>query len=918
MSTLSCSEIRERILDGDEDAALRAHVAGCAECAPILAAMDGLDADLEALPKLDAPDALVEATLARVREESAEPAPVTVSSPSLLAAAFAVLTSAIGALVTAPLVALHWLLGVGSQRAKEPSTPASLDDRGKSSRRPRFMTAPVFAFASVLLCVIAFTTFQTLGSTVKTKVRGAESIVSGLPMTTDEEEAPADGWWSRNEDAPAAAAAAATPRLPAREAPAEPSAAPDPQMVAQLNGLGYAQGDIDGRFELPADSLVAEDVPNLETTEHHGAGYGVAAPSGGPGASALAQTGTFALDRQQQTGEGRGDIGGEIALTPELPAQPAAPHVSAERAIDDLLEANQTIERPRPPAATDQTSLRGARLDDAEDETRERGRQLDLGTEGGDGDDGVVYRAPVGGRLATPSYWDLAQATSGLTFASSQSWWANTYVPGDARLRVLHARLAAAPATLTGSTMSALALAELASPTTPAVGAPTDRALALGVHADTTAIEGPTRVRMEIALRAIDQAAGRRGALRIALVVDARGGLGTEETAHLRALLASLSRSLSPRDRVILTAAGAGGGTLVPLGVLRHGQVEVALRHLADTSLSAGEAIPVSLDAALASGLEAVTTDDDGAGLALLVTASGAHDAAVDQALHLGAVAGVPTTAVGIGSGASTASLDAIALAGEGRRRVVLGDEDAARAVREELTAASRLVARALRVRVRLADGVSLVDVVGSHALDTEETRRTRESERAIDQSLARRLGIVQDRDEDDSGVRILVPSFYAGDSHTIVLDLLVTRPGPVADVDVRFKDLVRLGNGTASSALALEAGTEPRGPHELRVVASYLGHEVAGALDEAATALDRGDLATARATLTRVRALIDQARASVTGLGSVPSMNADALLCDRFLEAITSATDPALVASSLHYAAARRVVVPQLQASTP
>jgi hypothetical protein len=210
------------------------------------------------------------------------------------------------------------------------------------------------------------------------------------------------------------------------------------------------------------------------------------------------------------------------------------------------------------------------------------------------------------------------------------------------------------------------------------------------------------------------------------------------------------------------------------------------------------------------------------------------------------------------------------------------------------------------------------VDVVGSHSLDAQETRRTRESERAIDQSLARRLGIGQDRDDDDSGVRILVPSFYAGDSHTLVLDLLVSRPGPVLDVDVRFKDLVRLGNGTASSALALEAGTEPRGPQELRVVASYVGHDVAGALDEAATLVDRGDLGGARARLYEARTLIDQARTSIEGLGSVRTIAADASLLDQFIAAIDGASEPGLVAASLHYAAARRIVIPQLQASAP
>ncbi len=906
MTTLSCQQIRERLVDGDEDPTLRAHAEACAECQPILLALSDLDADLEAMSPIDAPDALVETTLARVREtNTAEIAQLTVGAPSLLGAAFAMLTSAIGALLVAPLIAIRWLLGVGTERAK-----ASIEDRGKTDRVTRGFRmglAPTLAFGSTLIGVIAFATWQTLGVTVGSRTRGAEGVVNALPIAShDGYEGDDRGYFEANLDQPTTAQRQSADSWAARaQAPSMPTTAP------AAAGLGdWQQAD---RAGAAGDELTEADIPAFE----HGA-LGAASGNSRGLAATPTQTGTFGwddadetlngIDTDRELAQAQGTRAHQAAAAPGLPRPTTITEDTLALALDGRFAAagEGAAEPGRTLGPTGTTT--------GTPEVRER--VLRGGRDERDSiEDGEVFRSAET-TPAAPSYWDLAQATSGLTFASSQSWWANTYVPGDARLRVLHARLAASPSALPGGTLSALALAESAAPTVPAVAAPTDRALAIGVHADTTAIEGPTRVRMEIALRAIDQAAGRRGALRIALVVDARGGLGTEEAAHLRSLLASLSHSLSPRDRVVLTAAGPGGGTLVPLGVLRHGQVEVALRHLASTTSTAGEAIATSLEDALAAGLEAVAVDDDGAGLALLVTPNGSHDGGVDQALHLGAVAGVPTTAVGIGTAATTSSLDAIALAGEGRRRMVLSDDDATRAVREELTAASRLVARALRVRIRLADGVQLIDVVGSHSLDADETRRTRESERAIDQELARRLGIGQDRDEEDSGVRILVPSFYAGDSHTIVLDLLVTRPGPVADVDVRFKDLVRLGNGTASSALSLEAGTEPRGPHELRVVASYVAHDVAGALDEAADRLERGDAAGARAQLTTVRALLDQARASVDGLASVSSIRTDSTLLDRFIAAIDAASDPALVASSLHYAAARRIVIPQLQAS--
>ena len=905
MSMLSCTQIRARIADGNADAALLAHAAGCEECRPILAALAEIDQELAALPTIDASDALVARTLERANESDD-----VVSSPSLLAAALAMLVSALLALFAAPMIALRWLIGVGTG-PKE----TSIEDRGKTKARGGIGFAPVFALGSVIVGVVASVTLFRSGSATP-QTRAAEMIINGLPGGAFEPEAPAagDDFWGANMDRgfEGSGAAQGSVRPVPRDWGDLPMAAPS----APSTG-----GALDGRFRgetalAPDEQLVANqhDVVDALTLQERptvgyvgatesGEGDGLASDAPSEHAHAAAQTTTT---DQSVTHHGRGPA----AVTDE------------SRALSGR-DGDEQAQRVFGPMG--QTRELAA----AEHGEGQRTRLLEETTGGfdedGEADRGLLDHEAAARTPAPPTAWELAQATSGLTFASSQSWWANTYVPGDARLRVLHTRLAASPSLLAGTTLSALALAETASPTVPAVAPPSDRAIAIGVHADVAAIEGPTRVRLEIALRAIEQASGRRGALRIALVVDARSALSEDATTHLRSLLGALSHSLTPRDRVIVTAAGAQGGTLVPLGVLRHGQVEVALRHLAAPSSGgvSSDGIAMSLDEALAAGLEAVATNDDGAGLALLVTPDGSHDAAVDQALHLGAVAGVATTAVGIGSGASTSSLDAIALAGEGRRRLVLSDDDATRAVREELTAASRLVARALRVRIHLADGVQLVDVVGSHALGTEETRRTRESERAIDQELARRLGIGQDRDDDDSGVRILVPSFYSGDAHTIVLDLLVTRPGPVADVDVRFKDLVRLGNGTASAALTLEAGTAARGPHELRVVASFVAHDVASALDDAADALERGDAGAARARLVSARALLDQARASIDGLASVPSIAADLALLDRFVSALDAASDRSvadqgLVAASLHYAAARRIVIPQLQSSTP
>ncbi|AKF05340.1 hypothetical protein [Sandaracinus amylolyticus] len=472
-------------------------------------------------------------------------------------------------------------------------------------------------------------------------------------------------------------------------------------------------------------------------------------------------------------------------------------------------------------------------------------------------------------------------------------WWENTYVPGDPALRVLHARVASRP--------DALALAELAAPTTPALAAPRDAALALGVHADVRATEGERRVRVEVALRGIERPAGRRDPMNVAVVLDARRGLDEDAERRVRALLGALGAARGARDRVALHAAGEGGGELVALGALRHGEVEVALRALG--VLTADEP-DVSLADALGAAMRAAG-GGEGAGLVLLLTPDAALDAESESVVHAGALAGISTTAIAIDDAASLAALDRIALAGHGRRRALA--DDAERAVRDELEIASRVVARAVRIELRLAEGVQLVDVVGSRPLDAEHTARARESERTVDRELASSLGITADRDDAGEGVVIYVPAFHAGASHAVLLDLLVSGPGPLLEADVRFKDLVRLRNGRATGALSIARGRPERGPAELRVLARLVATEIARALDEVADHLERGDHAAARDRAAQARARLDDATTAHAGLA--PALLAERALLDRVDVALASPSE--LLAASLRYASRRHVVVP-------
>lgn len=79
--------------------------------------------------------------------------------------------------------------------------------------------------------------------------------------------------------------------------------------------------------------------------------------------------------------------------------------------------------------------------------------------------------------------------------------------------------------------------------------------------------------------------------------------------------------------------------------------------------------------------------------------------------------------------------------------------------------------AQAVEVRVQLPDNINLLEVIGSAPLGVVATERVRQVELASDERLQRDMGIKADRQEDENrGVRFLVPSFRLGDEHTFYL----------------------------------------------------------------------------------------------------------------------------------------------------
>jgi len=509
---------------------------------------------------------------------------------------------------------------------------------------------------------------------------------------------------------------------------------------------------------------------------------------------------------------------------------------------------------------------------------------------------------------------------TGLDFQSGSGYWANTYVPGDPAIRLLEARLQRWDRSALVASLGDSRLEAAARQNWQPFDVPENAALATYLHADKRAINGRSRLRIQVGLQASLKRSGLRPDMNVGVVLDLRRPVDDTTGVKLRALVAALARARQPGDRFSITVAGHPGGLLVAPEEFRYGTIRVAMQSLFTTP-SDIRAPAMDLAAAVHAASRSVRQGDDpsaplGASLVLLVSTApfAEQRESLERMAHENAVAGIGMSVVAVGGGADLVSMDRLALLGQGHRRVLAAAEDAVKLVDRELHAASRAVARAVRLRIRLAPGVELIDVLGSKNLSDQAAQRVREAERSIDQRMARNIGIRADRGEDEEGIQIVIPSFFAGDSHAVLLDVVVPGPGPVADVSVRYKDLVYRRNGVARVRLTIEDGRRNPGPLERNVLKNQLAYALAGSAATAGEQLAAGDRPAAVRTLTTARDLITGMRQEIPGWDNDRELRDDEALLAQYLTVLGprfagSGQQQHHLADSLRYLAFRRLI---------
>ncbi len=535
--------------------------------------------------------------------------------------------------------------------------------------------------------------------------------------------------------------------------------------------------------------------------------------------------------------------------------------------------------------------------------------------------------APIGGRYPGADgkldlealRWLEEGSALDVPTVPAAGYWSNTYVPGDPALRRLESRVRGQREHRLARGLEADALDAAAHQVRQPFDAPTDGALGVYLHADRRGITEPTRMRIQVGLQGTERRSGRRPAMNVGVVLDLRGQGSARDEGAMRALVEALVQARDLGDTFSLTVAGRPGGAVVPAQQFRYGPVRLALESLFGGTPTEGPTL--GLQAAMLQAVAAVGATDDpnrplGSSVVLLVSPRDLlEDApALEAIAHRSAVAGIPVSVVGVGADADHVRLEAIALAGQGNRRVLTDASDADSVVDRELSAASQVVARAVRLRIRLAPGVKLVDVLGSHNLDAAQSQQVRQAEQSIDRRLARNLGIQADRGDDEEGIQIVIPTWYAGDGHAVLLDVIAPGPGPIADVSVKYKDLVRLNNGVARASLHLGRDPRPPGPLELNVVKNEVAHELSVRLAEAADRAAGGRSADGAQVVRDARTWLGSVQRAVPALRGDRELQRDLSLLTAYahaLDASSGADSNQYLHDSLRLAARRKVLAP-------
>jgi Mg-chelatase subunit ChlD len=364
------------------------------------------------------------------------------------------------------------------------------------------------------------------------------------------------------------------------------------------------------------------------------------------------------------------------------------------------------------------------------------------------------------------------------------------------------------------------------------------------------------RTFLQVGLQAMKGEAPRRPPLNLALVIDCSGSMADEQKLeYAKAAALQLVDRLHADDVVSLVAFDNEARLLVPASRVRdRARLKARIAALtpgSGTNIYAGLSLGHQ-EARKHASPETVSR--------VLLLSDGEVTAGVSDVREFQKLAAanvdrdIQTTAVGMGIQFNEELMLAVAREGKGNYHFLRDGADAQRVFAKELEELTHVVAKAVRLRIRLADGVGLVRVLGAATLNEAQARQVKAEEKKIDRKVADELGIAADRQRqpEEPGLKLLIPGFYRGDHHVVMLELDIP-PGrgqrKVADVFLKYKDLVGRTNRETQTSVAITytpRRDEMIASVDRNVKKNLLGFQTGEALAEAAALIERGRIAEA------------------------------------------------------------------------
>ena len=374
--------------------------------------------------------------------------------------------------------------------------------------------------------------------------------------------------------------------------------------------------------------------------------------------------------------------------------------------------------------------------------------------------------------------------------------------------------------------------------------APEDDGLALTAELDRRTFDKPGRVFLQVGLQGSKRFGWRRPPLEVVLILDPPALASGNEPA-IRVILELLNQ-LGPQDRLAVLVAGEEPRVLAPLDRIHALRVALppALESLAVPPATPSTALGTTMKRAggLLRDASLNRTTLPGTQTVLILTSGSATDrvSPATSAAHDLTLQGIVTSVIEVDA-ARGGPWWAVANAGYGNYHRIEGG-DPSKAVHDELDTLSRVVARLVRVNIRLSKNAEGIRILGSRVLDKQEVKRVKAREVAADRNLSKTMGVKADRGDDDDGIQTVIPYFYGGDAHVILVELWVERPGPIADITLRYKDMVNLSNATARTSVALRNVPREDTPEQLAIRRNLRGLGIAEALEHASLRVKHSD----------------------------------------------------------------------------